>query len=89
MTDDIRTLVEAAWDDRELLKESETQKAIRLVIDLLDKGRLRVAEPNGARWITFDWIKKAVILYFPIQKLETIQAGPLEFYDKIPLKKDY
>ena len=89
MTDDIRAHVEAAWIDREMLKKSETQQAIRLVIDLLDKGRLRVAEFNGTEWITFDWIKKAVILYFPIQTLETSHSGPLEFFDKIPLKKDY
>jgi len=89
MTEDIRSLIEAAWDERELLKNADTQQAIRLVIDLLDKGKLRVAENAGEGWITFEWIKKAVILYFPIQKLETIQVDPFEFYDKIPLKKDY
>ena len=89
MTEDIRALVEAAWEKRDLLKEEETQQAIRMVIDLLDKGRLRVAEPVDSEWITYDWIKKAVILYFLIQKLETIRVDPLEFYDKIPLKKDY
>ncbi|NQV01090.1 MAG: 2,3,4,5-tetrahydropyridine-2,6-dicarboxylate N-succinyltransferase [Bacteroidia bacterium] len=89
MTEDIRSLIDAAWENRELLKDAETQQAIRLVIDLLDKGRLRVAESNGSEWVTYEWIKKAVILYFPIQKLETIQVDPFEFYDKIPLKKDY
>lgn len=89
MTEDIRVLIETAWDNRELLKQPETQQAIRLVIDMLDKGMLRVAEDTGTEWITREWIKKAVILYFPIQKLETTQLGPFEFYDKIPLKKDY
>lgn len=89
MTEDNRANVEAAWENRELLKQEEAQQAIRLTIDLLDKGRLRVAEFNGSEWITHDWIKKAVILYFLIQKLETIQVDPFEFYDKIPLKKDY
>lgn len=89
MTEDIRSLIEAAWDNREMLKQAGTQQAIRLVIDLLDKGKLRVAERSGPEWVTCEWIKKAVILYFPIQKLETIQVDPFEFYDKIPLKKDY
>lgn len=87
--EDIRSLIEAAWVDREMLKQAEAQQAIRRVIDLLEKGSLRVAEYNGQAWITFEWIKKAVILYFLIQKLETIQVEPFEFYDKIPLKKDY
>jgi len=89
MTDEIRANVETSWENRELLHDKEIQKAILLVIDLLDKGRLRVAESDGANWITYEWIKKAVILYFLIQKLETTQVGPFEFYDKIPLKKDY
>lgn len=89
MAEDIRALVEAAWDDRDLLKAPETRQAIRLVIDLLDKGRLRVAEFNGAGWITHEWVRKAVVLYFLTQPLETIQVDPFEFYDKIPLKKDY
>ncbi len=89
MTKDIRSLIEAAWNDREMLKHADTQQVIRLVIDLLDKGKLRVAEYTGEEWVTFKWIKKAVILYFLIQKLETIQVDPFEFFDKIPLKKDY
>jgi len=89
MTKDIRSAIESAWDEREMLKQPEIQQAIRLVIDLLDKGKLRVAEFSGSGWITHDWVKKAVILYFLIQKMETIQVDPFEFYDKIPLKKDY
>lgn len=87
--EDIRSLVEVAWENREELKKPDTQQAIHHVVDLLDKGRLRVAEPSGNVWITFEWIKKAVILYFLIRKLETIQIESFEFYDKIPLKRDF
>ncbi len=78
-----------AWDNRELLKTAETQHAIREVIDRLDKGLLRVAEPIANGWKVNEWIKKAVILYFPIQQMETIEVGPFEFHDKIPLKRNY
>lgn len=81
--------IEAAWDNRELLKEAKTQELIREVIDLLDKGVLRVAEPTAAGWTVNTWVKKAVILYFPIQKMETIEVPPFEFHDKIPLKTNY
>src|SRR5258708_20223050 len=81
--------IEKAWTDRELLKTSETQKAIREVVDQLDKGMLRVAEPTSDGWKVNEWIKKAVILYFPIQLMETIEVGPFEFHDKIALKKNY
>jgi|TARA_B100001057_G_scaffold493173_1_gene587088 2,3,4,5-tetrahydropyridine-2-carboxylate N-succinyltransferase len=84
-----RAIIEAAWDDRALLQEEETQQAIRSVIDHLDQGILRVAEPTENGWQVNEWIKKAVVLYFPIQKMETIGAGPLEFHDKIPLKTGY
>ena len=84
-----RAIIEAAWDDRALLQEEETQKAIRSVIDQLDQGILRVAEPTDNGWQVNEWIKKAVVLYFPIQKMETVEAGPLEFHDKIPLKTGY
>ena len=83
-------LIESAWEDRSLLENKETQDAIRHVIDELDKGLIRVAEPIGDNeWKVNEWIKKAVILYFPIQKMETIEVGPFEFHDKIGLKKDY
>ena len=84
-----RTIIEAAWEDRALLQEKETQQAVRSVIDQLDQGVLRVAEPNENGWKVNEWVKKAVVLYFPIQKMETIEAGPLEFHDKIPLKTGY
>lgn len=85
----IRTIIENAWENRELLKEEHTISTIREVINLLDKGELRVAEPTENGWQVNEWVKKAVVLYFPIQKMETIEAGPLEFHDKIPLKTGY
>lgn len=85
----MQQIIEAAWNNRELLKESNTQDTIREVIELLDKGKLRVAEPKGETWQVNEWIKKAVILYFPIQKMETLEAGPMEFYDKMKLKRNY
>lgn len=86
----IKNIIESAWDNRELLKDATTLDTIREVIEMLDKGKLRVAEPDGnGGWLVNDWVKKAVVLYFPIQKMETIEVGPFEFHDKIPLKKDY
>lgn len=86
----LRSTIETAWDNRDLLKEDYVQDSIREVISLLDKGELRVAEPNKkGKWRAYDWIKKAVILYFPIQKMKTIEVGPFEFHDKIPLKRAY
>lgn len=82
-------IIEAAWDNRELLSEEETVRAIEQVIEDLDKGKLRVAEPVNDGWQVNEWIKKAVILYFPTRKMETLEAGPLEFYDKIKLKTGY
>ena len=81
--------IEKAWVDRELLKSTETQNAIREVVAQLDKGKLRVAEPSADGWKVNEWIKKAVILYFPIQQMETIEVGPFEFHDKIALKRNY
>ena len=81
--------IEKAWDNRDLLKDANTIKNIRKVIDLLDSGKLRVAEPIANGWQVNEWVKKAVVLYFPIQKMETFEAGPLEFHDKIPLKRGY
>ena len=85
----MKSIIESAWDDRSLLKEHNTQQAIRNVIEELDAGRLRVAEPITSGWQVNDWIKKAVILYFPIMQMKTIEIGPFEFHDKIPLKKNY
>ena len=85
----MRDIIESAWNNRDLLEESETQETIRSVIEQLDKGKIRVAEPFENGWKVNEWIKKAVVLYFPIQKMETHEAGPLEFHDKIPLKSGY
>lgn len=83
-------LIEHAWQNRELLKEISIQKSIEEVIEQLDKGNLRVAEPlKNGQWQVNEWIKKAVILYFPICKMETIEVGPFEFYDKMKLKSNY
>ena len=85
----IQEIIENCWEDRSLLADQNNQEAIRSVIEELDKGRLRVAEPDGADWKVNQWVKKAVVLYFPIQKMETIEVGPFEFHDKIPLKNNY
>jgi 2,3,4,5-tetrahydropyridine-2-carboxylate N-succinyltransferase len=85
----LKLSIEAAWSDRNLLKESEIQQAIHEVVDQLDRGVLRVAEKDDGEWKVNDWIKKAVILYFPIRQMETIEAPPFEFHDKIPLKSGY
>lgn len=85
----MKEIIEKAWEDRSLLQQEEVKKAIRSVIEQLDAGALRVAEPSGGQWITHEWVKKAVILYFPIQEMRTIEVGPFEFYDKIPLKKGF
>lgn len=85
----LQQTIEQIWDNRELLKNEESQAAIREVIALLDKGELRVAEPLENGWQVNEWVKKAVVMYFPIQKMETMEAGPLEFHDKMPLKKNY
>ncbi|RMD73077.1 MAG: 2,3,4,5-tetrahydropyridine-2,6-dicarboxylate N-succinyltransferase [Bacteroidetes bacterium] len=87
---DLQATIERAWDDRSLLHDPRVQSAVRQVIDLLDRGQLRVAEPDGeGNWKVNVWVKKAVVLYFPIQKMETIELPPFEFHDKIPLKTNY
>jgi 2,3,4,5-tetrahydropyridine-2-carboxylate N-succinyltransferase len=84
-----KSIIEAAWGNRALLKETATQQCIRTIIEEIDKGRLRTAEPTIDGWQVNDWVKKAVILYFPIQQMETIEIGPLEFHDKMKLKSSY
>ena len=86
---EVRAVIEQAWEQRELLQKEETQNAIRAVVDALDAGTLRVAEPTETGWQVNEWVKKAVVLYFPIQKMETIEVGPFEFHDKIPLKRNF
>jgi len=82
-------LVEEAWENRTLLQKEEYQVAIEETLDRLDKGELRCAEPEAGSWKVNEWVKKAVVLYFPLMKMETIELNPFEFHDKIPLKKNY
>jgi len=86
---EIKNLIENTWLHRDQLSEKPVTDAIEFVIEELDKGRLRVAEPDGNTWKVNDWIKKAVILYFPMRKMETSEVGIFEFHDKIPLKSNY
>ena len=85
----LKGTIENIWENRELLQNEESQKAIREVIRQLDLGELRVAEPTSEGWKVNEWVKKAVVMYFPIQKMETIEVGPFEFHDKMPLKRNY
>ena len=86
---DIKAVIEEAWNDRNLLKEKSTVDAINQVIDKLDKGELRTAEIEKGNWVINEWVKKAVVLYFPTRKMETIELGPFEFHDKMKLKTNY
>ena len=85
----LQQTIENIWDNRDLLQNEDSQTAIREVVKQLDLGELRVAEPTENGWKVNEWVKKAVVMYFPIQKMETIEVGPFEFHDKIPLKKNY
>lgn len=85
----LREKIEQAWDNRELLQQEEYQQAVREVVKELDLGKIRVAEPIEGGWQVNEWIKKAVVMYFPIQKMETHEVGIFEYHDKIPLKKNY
>lgn len=86
----MRSIIEEAWEHRELLNQPSVLAAIDHVVEEIDKGRLRVAEPDDlGGWIVNEWVKKAVVLYFPIRKMETIEVGPFEFHDKMALKKNY
>jgi|TARA_B110000116_G_scaffold262040_1_gene266899 2,3,4,5-tetrahydropyridine-2-carboxylate N-succinyltransferase len=86
----LQQVIERVWDDRSQLHVDESKNAVAEVMELLDKGKLRCAEPDGdGGWKVNDWVKKAVVLNFPLQKMETIEVGPFEFHDKMPLKKGY
>ena len=87
MKDRLRNTIEEAWEERKLIKKQKIVQAVEEVIELLDKGKVRVAEPAENGWIINEWVKKAVILYFLVRKMERISIGPFEFRDKIPLKK--
>lgn len=82
----LQNIIEKAWDDRSLLAKNETREAIREVVRLLDKGEIRIAEKLEGRWIVNEWLKKAVIMFFPINDMEVSKSGIFEYYDKIPLK---
>lgn len=86
---ELKKRIEAAWDDRQLLEYKEYHEAVEAIVQRLDRGELRVAEPIGTRWHVNDWIKKAVILYFPIRKMQEEHVGPFVFHDKMKLKTNY
>lgn len=84
-----KDIIENIWENKSLLHDSSHQDAVRTVIEAVDRGQLRVAEPQGEDWVVHDWVKKAIVLFFPMSQMHTIEVGPFEFHDKIPLKKDY
>ena len=85
----LRESIEQAWQNRELLSQQATQDAVKAVIEEVDKGRLRVAEPTENGWLVNEWVKQAILLYFGIQPMQTWNVEPFEFYDKMLLKKNY
>ncbi|WP_029519959.1 2,3,4,5-tetrahydropyridine-2,6-dicarboxylate N-succinyltransferase [Persephonella sp. IF05-L8] len=87
--EELKNLIVEAWENRELLKEKKYQDAVRETIDLLDKGKVRVAEKKDGDWVVNEWVKQAILLYFPIQDMQVMEVGPFEYYDKIPLKKNW
>ncbi|MFI3332164.1 MAG: 2,3,4,5-tetrahydropyridine-2,6-dicarboxylate N-succinyltransferase [Rikenellaceae bacterium] len=92
MYKELEKIIEEAWVNRELLKEESVKDAIRQVVEAVDKGALRTAEPidiENSKWQVNEWVKKAIIMYFPIQTMRTMHSGELEFYDKMELKKGF
>ncbi len=92
MYNELKSIIEQAWDNREMLADEVVKSAIRQVVELVDKGQLRTAEPidiENSKWQVNEWVKKAILMYFPIQTMRTMHAGELEFYDKMDLKHDY
>ena len=87
--EELKNLITQAWNDRDLLKEKKYKDAVRETIDLLDKGKIRVAQKENGEWIVNEWVKQAILLFFPIQDMEVMEVGPFEYYDKIPLKKNW
>nr|WKN36245.1 2,3,4,5-tetrahydropyridine-2,6-dicarboxylate N-succinyltransferase [Tunicatimonas sp. TK19036] len=86
---ELQQMIDAAWDDRSLLEDKDVKIAIKTIIADLDMGKKRVAEPIDGQWVVHEWVKKAVILYFPLQKMKTLEVGPFEFHDKMKLKTGY
>lgn len=87
--EEFKKLIEKAWESREFLEDNSVKEAVEGIVELMDKGKLRVAEPAGDGWKVNEWVKKAVILYFPLRKLKTTEVGIFEFHDKIPLKHKF
>lgn len=86
---ELQQIILQAWENRTLLQETDVKASIREVIELLDQGRLRCAEPSDDGWKVNEWVKKAVVMYFPIQQMQTMEAGIFEYHDKMPLKRGY
>ncbi|MFR9645135.1 MAG: 2,3,4,5-tetrahydropyridine-2,6-dicarboxylate N-succinyltransferase, partial [Rikenellaceae bacterium] len=92
MYSELKNIIEQAWENREMLADETVKATIRQVIELVDKGQLRTAEPidlENSKWQVNEWVKKAVLMYFPIQQMRTMRAGELEWYDKMDLKSGY
>ncbi|WP_457624808.1 2,3,4,5-tetrahydropyridine-2,6-dicarboxylate N-succinyltransferase [Persephonella sp.] len=87
--EELKKLITQAWENRDLLKEKKYKDAVRETVDLLDKGKVRVAEKKEGEWVVNEWVKQAILLFFPIQDMEVMEIGPFEYYDKIPLKKNW
>jgi len=86
---ELATLIQEAWQDRTRLQQAVYAEAIHEVIRLLDQGQLRVATRSEKGWVTHEWIKQAILLYFAVQQMQVMELPPFEFYDKIPLKKNF
>ena len=85
----MKELIELVWKNRDLLKERKYSNAVKSTLEKLNKGEIKVAEKMGSKWIVNEWVKKAVILFFPLMEMKTIELGPFEFHDKIKLKTNY
>ncbi|MFW2475598.1 MAG: 2,3,4,5-tetrahydropyridine-2,6-dicarboxylate N-succinyltransferase [Sediminibacterium sp.] len=86
---ELKSLIQEAWSDRTLLQANQHSDAVRAVIEEVDKGRLRVAEPIDGNWVVNEWVKQAILMYFGIQQMQTWNLPPFEFYDKMLLKSNY
>jgi 2,3,4,5-tetrahydropyridine-2-carboxylate N-succinyltransferase len=86
---DLQALISEVWNNRELLKDPKYVDAVKAVIEEVDKGRLRTASPTTNGWQVNEWIKQAILLYFAVQPMQTMEMPPFEFYDRIPLKKNF
>ncbi len=85
----LQLTIEEVWENKGALKENHIRQSIKEIIESLDKGQLRIAEKKDNQWVVNEWIKKSVILYFQICDMKTLEVGPFEYYDKIPIKKNY